>query len=341
MPTQGPVPPIRSVDTVFKVKFYRYLILGVLLVGCSKTTPVADTNTPTSESSIKPTDTTVINETTSDYKEAMSGLLAVDSSTGDVFQKNMDDTWTTLFDGPGYDSEAYAYAESALSVEKDSNVVISMCCEPVVGSLSTLNKDGSLNYVGYGTRPSLIGTHLVAFKDLFEDSLVSSLYVMDLSKEPRDGYYESREILLKGVVNHGMRLVGVGPTKVALTWSETNSPSSAWYLSVVDLSTLDEVDLLNLPKLELPSKMDLVATNAGMLQVFEHDSNTTFLYDVFYKEDAPLDSVPITKKYSLPGKSFSVAAKDSWVFVLADDLYAVSETSKIPMRKTTLSWIGW
>jgi hypothetical protein len=187
----------------------------------------------------------------------------------------------------------------------------------------------------------MVGVNLVSFKDLFEDSMVSSLYVMDRSKEPRDGYYESREILLKGVSSHGMRLVGVGPNKVAFTWSEADSPSSAWYLSVVDLSAIDEVDLLTLPRLELPSKMDLVATNTGMLQVFEHDSTTTFLYDVFYKEGTTLASAPITKRHSLPAKSFSVAAKGSWAFVLGDDLYAVSETSKIPMRKTTLSWIGW
>jgi len=307
-----------------------YLVLAVLalsLTGCSSQPDrSADTTNPPP---------TTHSTTVPDLDQAtppagfFDGLLAVDLESGDVLEFTSG-SWSPIFDGPAYSDEtATFFAETATRFS--GSLVVSTCCEPVVGMLSTLQA-GTATYFGYGTRPSAGENYLVSFKDLYGEEGTSLL--VHRSTDPEQ---EVREIPLPSVAAHGSR-IHIDGDYAFLTWSSA-AEDGVWYLSRVDLRADSKVDLSPSVSLELPAKMDLAAGKT--LALFSTSTTPSSLYDVspstFTEFDfAAAPSIP------LPAATSSLALYGSdWIAVTASGVESSSEFFKAELGRQTLTWVGW
>jgi hypothetical protein len=229
-------------------------VFSLALAGCS-------TNQASPATPISTTPPTIEAETTTSVPELalFQGLLAVDADTGDLLEFGANG-WVQLLDGPSYSDEtAQSFIESATRFTDEP--VVSFCCEPVVGSLATINA-GEPVYAGYGTRPAVSNGRLVAFQDLYSEQDGTSLLVYDAFEDQPE---KSREILLKGLAVHGMN-IHLTASSAYFTWSP-EPEGGPWFLSEVDVSASAPIDLLNSPKVALPTAMDVAA--AKDLYLFE------------------------------------------------------------------------
>lgn len=328
---------LRTVSCMRRPRPLRFFASALLLAACS--TGVGDTptsETPTGTQPLSPTSPSPsAGDALTPDLTRWSGLLALDSDSGDLFRFDGSD-WTRVQDGPRYDdAEAMTFVESAVSTT--DGVLVGWCCEPVVGFVAPTG-DRYPSPLLYGTRPAWLSgpNAVITFQDLFtEDGSLAPSLLVSISDV---GEYRSSEHPVPVMRQHGRRILAVSPDTFVFTWSpdppaSDMSPAGSWFLGFATITTTG-LDLRLETDTPLPGALDLAASRPGEVYLYSTGADAAWFMLTSDKG--------VLRGGVLPDSVFDLAVLDATLLVLADDgLLLGPDFTMFPASVASPVWVGW